>query len=661
MAALSVQNMDDIHGFVSTLSGSHHYIFDYLVEEILKRQSREIQRFLLYTSILDQLTAPLCDALLKEGAVPDITRPSTVILEELEHANLFILPLDHEQRWYRYHHLFSDLLRIMLEKTYPRRCTELHHRACLWYEAHGMLSDALDHALSSGDMKLVAQIVADNALVLVENDAAAPILKQIDALPLDQVTTLPWLGIARAWILGAGQIHKSEQILDAVEKSLEIVPEGCERQRIRGHIAAARAHVLGAKGDFNEALAHVKLAVDLLPEDEIAVRARCLTIWGDLLVGNGNVSQGIPYLEWAWTMAMRAKRPHVSMIAAASLANAYLFQGRMHELEHVCREALLISEIYEQRVQHPMLATSGVYALLARVLAEWGESEEAIPYARMGLRLSQRWGQDLDETFCLDYLARVLVFNNDWEQAKPLLDRAGLLAWKISAAMGLDRTFFTLDSLLDSEFPRPGEVEQEMRRIQVQGASYPALLAARLKLREEQPDQAFTILEQAESELKDQPSFDTIRIYALRALAYQALGNTKQALLALRQALDLGEPENRVATFVREGAVMEKLLRLAQASGMAPRFIQRLLLAFEMRRKHNQKRNLIGKGLVESVSERELDVIKLLAQGCSDKNIAEKLFISPETVHKHLKNIYGKLGVHSRTEALVQARKLELL
>jgi LuxR family transcriptional regulator, maltose regulon positive regulatory protein len=661
MAALSMQNMDDIPGFISALSGSHHYIFDYLLEEILKRQSPEIHRFLLYTSIVDQLTAPLCDVLVDEGPGLPRTRSSAAILEELEHANLFILPLDHEQRWYRYHHLFSDLLRLILEKADPGRAVELHRRACRWYEAQGMISEALDHALSSGDMELVAQIVSANALLLVENDATASTLRKIDLLPLDQVTALPWLGIARGWILVAGQVHKSEQLLDAVEKSLDAVSEERERQRMKGHIAAARAHLLGTKGARSQAAEQARLALELIPEDEIAIRARTLTVLGDMISYENISAQGLPFLEQAWRLALQAKKPHVAMIAAASLANVYLFQGRMRALERVCREALAIAQDYERDVQQPLPAASTVYALLARVFAEWGENEIAIQYAQTGITLSKRWGQDTNEEFCLDYMTRALIFSNHWEEARPLLERSNIVAWKISPAMGLERAIFTLDSLLDCDMPLSKEIQQQIERIQNQGAQIPTLQAARVLLRENKPDQALIALERAQSELIDEPFFDIVRIHALTALAYEALGKQKLALASLKQALDLGEPENRVATFVREGAAMEKLLRLAKFKGLSPGFIQRLLAAFDARQTHKQNPERVAKELVEMLSTREMEVLTLLAEGCSDKDIAERLFISRGTVHKHLKNIYGKLGVHSRTEALVQAHKLELL
>ncbi len=661
MAALSMQNTDDISSFITSLTGNHHYIFDYLLEEILGRQTPEIRRFLLYTSILDQLTAPLCDALLTEDSGSTPTRSSPIILEELEHANLFILPLDHERRWYRYHHLFSDLLRLMLEKNHPGLSKELHCRACRWYETQGMLSEALQHALSSDDMQLVAHIVSANVLVLVENDAAVPSLNKIDSLPQDKMIALPWLGIARAWIIGPGQIEKSEQILDAIERSIENAPEGINHQRLRGHIAAVRARLLSTRGDSGAAIAQVQLAIGLLPSDEIAVRAMCLTTWGDVLIGSNNAADAIPILEQALAQALLAEKPHAAMNAAASLANAYLHTGRIHDLQRVCLEALEVVEKFQKHYQHPLRATAEVYSLLARGLAEWGENEKAIQYARKGLMLSETWGMDMVQSLCLFYLGRALVFNNDWDQARHLIQRGVSVARKISPWIWQDRVFFAIDSLLDIESTDASEINSLIRQLQDSDVQVPALLKARLVLREGKPGEALTRLEQAQLDLGDQPSFDTVWIYALRALAFQAQGNERQALSALQQALELGEPENRVAIFVREGRAMEKLLHLALAKSISIAFVQRLLAAFESRRKNQPLPPTAIGALVEPLSEREMEVLKLLARGYSDKKIATDLIIARETVHKHLKNIYGKLDVHSRAEAIIRARELDLL
>jgi LuxR family maltose regulon positive regulatory protein len=249
IAALSMQNIDDVSGFIASLATTDYYIFDYLVKEILARQSPEIHRFLLYTSILDQLNASLCDALLKDDADSLPVRPSVVILTELEHANLFVIPLDHEHRWLRYHHLFSEFLSLTLEQSYPGHALELHRRAAHWYEAQGMLPAALQHAISSGDMQLVAQIVSANVLVLLENDEVIPTLQKIDSLPANDMIALPWLGIARAWIMGASQVERSLKLLDEVEQIVEDEPDSNERQRLSGHIAAARGFLFNAQGD----------------------------------------------------------------------------------------------------------------------------------------------------------------------------------------------------------------------------------------------------------------------------------------------------------------------------------------------------------------------------------------------------------------------------
>jgi LuxR family maltose regulon positive regulatory protein len=222
-------------------------------------------------------------------------------------------------------------------------------------------------------------------------------------------------------------------------------------------------------------------------------------------------------------------------------------------------------------------------------------------------------------------------------------------------------TIFILDSMLDSETPDAGEIAEQMRRVQESGARYPNLVNARLLLREDRPDEALAMLEQALSDLNGQPSLDIARIHAVRALAFQAKGDEKEALAALRQALELAEPENRVATFVREGAAMERLLRLARAKAIAPEFVHRLLAAFESRRKHKPEPARVTEALIEPLSEREQEILRCLNGPLSTPEIAEQLVVSANTVRTHIKNIYGKLGVHGRSAAVWRAGELGLL
>jgi LuxR family maltose regulon positive regulatory protein len=656
MAAISLQGSSDAAAFVAAFAGSHRYVFDYLLEQVLNRQTPEVREFLLLTSVLERLSVPLCDA------VTGTEGTALGLLGMLERANLFLVPLDEERGWYRYHRLFSDLLKLMLDRTHPGFAQELHHRASHWYDAHEMLPDALQHALIAGDMELVAHIVSSNVLVLVEHDEAIPTLKKIDSLPPDEMVAMPWLGIARAWTLGSGQVQKSQQILESVEKSVEKTPDGVDRQRLQGHIAAARAYLYSIEGDKSKTIAHAREANELLPLDEIPVRALNLTVWGDIRSDDRRHDpSSLDILKEALTLAIQAEKPHVIMIASAALASAHLHAGRLHELNRVCLEALRIAEDYQRRYQRPLSATANVYSLLARVFAEWGENEKAIQFARKGLLLSERWGQADTEVMCLNYLGRALVFANDSEQANQVFQRAHSASQKISPWFWEMTIFYTLDSLLDCETPDPREIAKQMLRIQESGAQYTNIMRARLMLRDNKPDEALFALEEELSHLEGQPSFDFVRIHGEQALAFQAKGDEKQALASLRKALEMAEPENRVATLVREGSEMERLLRLPKAKAIAPEFVQRLLSAFESRHKQIPAPAPVFEKMIEPLSMRELEVLQHLNGPLSTPEIADTLVVSANTVRTHIKNIYGKLGVHGRSGAVRQAMELGLM
>jgi LuxR family maltose regulon positive regulatory protein len=330
------------------------------------------------------------------------------------------------------------------------------------------------------------------------------------------------------------------------------------------------------------------------------------------------------------------------------------------ELQSICLEALAIAKEYENRYQRPLSATAEMYSLLARVYVEWGENEKAIQFARQGLSLSERWGLVNIEALCLSHLGRVLILSNDWEQARQVFLRADIAAKKVSTWYYQLARIFALDSMLDCEAPESDELIAQVHHLQENGASIPPALSTRLLIREGHPEAALTMLEGAIKDLEGQLSVDLVRLHGLRSLAYQVQGDEKQALASLQVALKVGEPDNRIASFVREGAAMEKLLRLAQASGIYPTFVRRLLAAFEARRKPKQA-PVVTDMLIEPLSNRELQVLQLLAQGCSDKVIAETLVIARDTVHKYLGNIYSKLDVHSRMEAILRARELGML
>ena len=656
MAAISLQGSDDPSAFVAAFAGSHRFVFDYLLEQVLDRQPPEWREFLLKTSVLERFCAPLCDAIAETGGA------ARGLLDALERANLLLTPLDDERGWYRYHHLLSDLLRLMLEQQHPGLSVELHHRASHWFESQGLLSESLQHALVAGDMELVAHIVSENVLLLVENDEAFKLLRQIESVPTQEMIARPWLGIARAWALGAAQVHKSHEILDGVEESIRDLPASAELRRLRGHLAAARAYVFSVEGDRTNTIANARLADDLLPPAEIAVRAMNFTIWGDIRTDDRHHDPAaLPMLEQALALAIQADKPHVAMIAASAIASANLHLGRFHEIARVCREALRIADEYERRHQRPLAATANVYTLLGRVMTEWGDHEQAVELAHKGVLMSERWGQPDTEVLCLTYLGRALSLANDWEQARLVCERADRLAQKISPWFYQMSVAFNLNSLLDSPMPDPQEVVDRRRLLEESGALHTELSQARLVLRDGRPDDALQLLDQAQARVEGQPSFDHPWIHGLKALAHQAKGDERRALRSLHEALELGEPENRIATFLREGAPMEHIVRMARARSICPQFTQRLLAAFEARRRYNPRPVVIADGLVEPLSERELEVLRHLDGPLSTPEIAEQLVVSTNTVRTHIKSIYGKLGVHGRSAAVRRAQELSLV
>jgi LuxR family maltose regulon positive regulatory protein len=430
---------------------------------------------------------------------------------------------------------------------------------------------------------------------------------------------------------------------------------------MEGHIAAARANYFCVSGDFDQVITQAKLALSILPETETILRARCLTLWGVALGNTQNSPAAIPIFEQALLLLRHANKPGATMFTAAKLAGACLFTGQMHYLRRICMEALEVAETSQAHLHQQSSTTAEIYSMLSRVHAEWGENDQAIEFARKGLALSEHWGHQAFICTCLFYLGRALVFHNDMEQARRIFQRTTELAVKVSPWLWQEIALLILDSLLDGDPTLSIEILSQVHLLEEHGVSLTPVLKARLLLRESKPDEALIVIEEALAGLNNKPAYNTIRYVALSALAHRAMGDENRALALLQQALEFGEAENRVASFVREGEAMEKLLQLAQAKAMTPQFVQRLLEAFEARRTFKPQSNIVSEALIEPLSEREMDILKLLAQGCSDKVIAKTLVIAPDTVHKHLGNIYNKLDVHRRTEAIARARELDLL
>jgi LuxR family maltose regulon positive regulatory protein len=654
MAAISLRGRQEVSSFVAAFTGSHRYVFDYLLEQVLNQQTPEVRQFLLKTSVLEQLSAPLCDAVARTGGT------ARRLLDTLERANLFLAPLDDERIWYRYHHLFADLLKLLLEQEQPGLAAELHRRASSWYEDQGMIPEAFQHALSANDMGLAARLVSENVLALVEHAELTPILLRMEATQGGRGHILPegdgssWLGVAHAWALAyTGQMERARVALSLAEQRLDGLAAD-ERDRIAGHIASVRAYAAWVNGNQQAALDLAETAVRLLPADEVAVRALTLTTLGNALGQYKANPRAVEVLEQATALAQQAGQSHVYMLAVSALAFSLTIFCRLHQAHSVCLEAIEVAEAFQQRNGRPLPAAASVYSMLASILSNWGQTQASLQIARKGLALSELWGQADTIMICLLGLADGLSLADEFEAAQQTIQRARKLAQNISPWFVLNVDEAEINIWLDAN-----DIQYATQVAREASTSLSNWLLARLLVKQKRLDEALSLIERALAEATQTPTLGSVRLSVHQASAFYLSNDEPRALEALERTLEQAGPENLVLPFLREGQVMERLLQRAQAKSISPKFSRQLLTAFQGRRQ--PRLVLKDEVYIEALSERELEVLQLLNSHLSVPEISGELFVSANTVRTHIKNIYGKLGVHRRSMAVVRGRELGLL
>jgi LuxR family maltose regulon positive regulatory protein len=668
MAALSMQSTNDISGFITAFTGSHHYVFDYLLEEILGRQSPEIHRFLLYTSILDQLTGPLCDALLEGEDESTPTRPSSVILEELEHANLFIVPLDNEHHWYRYHPLFAELLRGHLHQNNSAQLPILQIRASAWFESQGLISDAIRHSLAASDWERVVRLISANIFALLEQNELNSVARQIESLTSENSPARPWLLIGRAWLAAyTGQLSSVEPILMLVETEISSLNSEQELQTLGGHIAAIRAYINWISDKRDIAARAAQVALEWLPETERLIRCQAATLLG---LTTSETAPRILAFEQALMYASESRVSHVTIFAHGCWAWFLAMQGRLRESHAACHEAIRLAQT--SITPQPLPTLSHVFTTLSFVQCEWNDLEGALSYSRKAVDLARHWEQADALHFALDNLGYALFASGDVAGAFDTLRQAWQVAHRTSSwfeeiSIAQEVEWLLAQDSLEAALQRMRLAKLDIKesytlpfisfKSQAMALTYIKVFLAQKEYLKALPLIA-NLLEYLEQ--KDL-GYYIVRVLTWQALAYQGIRQEAQALASLKRALTLAEPEGFIRTFISMGHGLIPLLHQARTARITPDYVDLLLAEFSRDAKGQPVETAVTSGLVEPLSERELDVLKLLAQGCTDKKIAEGLVIARETVHKHLKNIYGKLEVHSRTEAIQRARELGLL
>lgn len=660
LAALSLRGQEVPAQFIQSFAGDDRYVSDYLVEEVLSRQPEDVRRFLLQTAILDRFCAPLCDTVCFRGAeMPDSRR----MIEYLEQANLFVVPLDNRREWYRFHHLFADLLYYQQRCEHPRRLPELHRRASVWFEENSYLAEAADHALAAKDLERASHLVEQLAPMLFDRGEMTTLAGWLEALPDDAVLARPWLCIFDAWLLlYAGQ-------LDAIERRLQQTVQaqaGTDAAALQEHIAAIRTYAAFLRGDLDRAVEHARTALQQLPPSDSWARSFTLMTWIASCWLSGDITTMDQKMAEAMQDQMLAAGGHMAIMGLCAVALMQSMRGQLHRAMVTYTEALQLAD--QQAGLHGQRSPLAGYPLLGMsdLLREWNALEAAARYAREGISLCEQWGQA--EVLMLGYLtvSRVLQSIADTAGASAALEKAEQIARKMSAwakehvKSQQARLYLSQDDV-DTASRLVAEYEldrEDGRSIKEELAHFPV---ARVLIARHRPEEALRLLERL-LEMTESSGLvgSQIEVLTLQALARWQRGDTAQALDTLSRALSLAEPEGYVRLFADEGASLAAMLRAFshQPSAVSREYLGRLLAACDAEQSGGLSPTPL---LFEPLSERELEVLRLVAAGLKNKEIAGRLFISQNTVRFHTKNIYGKLDVHNRTQAVTKARELHLL
>lgn len=666
MAAISMQarkrtrGVGDLSTFVRAFAASNRFILDYLMEEVLEQQPEAIQRFLLWTSVLERLNAALCDAVTNGQG-------SAATLRLVERANLFLIPLDDAREWYRYHQLFGQLLRTRLQQAEADQVPVLHRRASDWYEQQGWVVDAVSHALAAGDVDRVARLITGNALAIMGHGELADLAARLATLP-EEVRSQPWLAISHAWVLAyAGQLREVEERLHAIEGQTK-------EEHARGHLAAIHAYLAGLRGDMSAAAAQCRQALTLLPEHDRMARAFATSLLGSVLRWSGDLAIAEEVSLHAIEMREAAGDHRLSADAFCDLAALQCVKGLLRQAAATCRGALQLADRQALETGVRSSVTSFAHARLSSVLREWNDVDNAVQHAREGVEFAERWGWADGLVFGYGYLAAALNACGDadgarqairkgrqvatslssWLEAQVAAQEARLwlewgnvtLAWAWAQESGLrpDDAFRYADEDLYFTLARVLIARGEH-------AKHPTLVLKGLDLLQRLLDMA-------------QGSGATgrvIKVQVARALGLQALGEDVAALESLAEALVLAQPEGYLRTFLDGGVPLRQLIEEAAAGGIAQDYAAQLLLAFDVGVETGSAPVPSPPELAEPLSERELQVLRLLRTDLTSSDIANRLFISTNTARTHIKNVYGKLDVHRRDEAVQRAQELGLL
>jgi ATP/maltotriose-dependent transcriptional regulator MalT len=574
-----------------------------------------------------------------------------VLLEYVERANLFLIPLDKEQRWYRYHHLFAEVLRSRLQHAHPELVPELHRRASAWYEQHEMSAEAVQHALAASDFEHAAHLIEQSALSLALRGQVHRVLGWLNALPDAVVRSSARLCLCHAiMLMFTNQLEAVEVCLQDAETCVQAdMPEDRARV-IQGWVAGVRANLALFSGDLARCVAFARQTLDLLPETEVIMRAAAATGPAHAYLVSGDVTQASEDLVAASSAPVRASGDLFALLTSITLlARLQVMQGRLRQAAITYEQVVQV--VPEQEMLRVLVGSAGYYFGLGDLLHEWNKLDAAEHTLMQGLELVRGTLTVDAQVVTQGYMALARL-----QQARGDSNRALATAVRWANGSGL-----SVDD--DLSYPREQEYLTLARVRIAQGRDDPAsrFLQDALNLLDR-------LLQDAEAKAR---MGSALEILILRALALDAQGDHQGALIALERAVMLAEPEGYTRIFLDEGEPMLTLLSELLATGHSARGYLHTLLAAGDHREHGhavppmpasaQTFQKPLQPLLDPLSERELEVLSLMADGASNAGIAEQLMLAISTVKRHVSNVFSKLSVTSRTQAVARARELELL
>lgn len=672
LAAISMQGYQDTAEFIKSFTGSHRFVMDYLVEEVLKQQPENIQMFLLQTSVLGRMCGSLCDVVLLNSSVA-----GQETLEYLEHANLFIVPLDNERRWYRYHHLFADLLRNRLARALPAHVSELHRRAGDWYARNDLPGEAIKHAMEIRDWQRAAELIEGNYRSMWLHGEIGILRAWLESFPAGLRLERIKLGLVYAWTLTmANQLDQAEQLLDRIASLVQPVPA------LLGESFAVRVMIAAYRSDMLAVIKLAEQAISLMSPEETFIRSIVMLSLGvayydmssDLAAARIAFRDAYELGSTAGPNGALDKNPSV-LVARTYLAELEWLQGNLRDASRMYGQALELS------------AQWGGQVSLARV--HWGRASlfyesNDLDNAERALHESIRYGELWTNPHVLVHgyglSALVMQARGQTDEALEMIRRAEQItrAWYSSPAtfgalalyqitLWIARNDFSAITRWEQHHDSDWQSQIGRARDNLAIVLAHARIARYHRMREDSVlSQARALiglaLEQAQA---SGLMFNVTRLLILDALTYYAQRETPLAITTLKRALAFAEPENYVRSFLDLGKPMGELLSWSLESQLLSEphlrvYVRKLLSHFGVDFSIKSSPPT-GHTLIDSLTERELAVLRLIAQGLSNREISEQLFLALSTVKGHTRIIFDKLQVQRRTEAVARARELGLL